>query len=95
MTKSNIDEHIVDQHYEEDFEFPLWQLIKKCAEEKDISYSDASELIVPEYVKNIRYGDEEYEDSVIAAREKEMAEKRAKDNIVMEQKQAGKQIKEV
>ncbi len=93
MTESM--ENIVDQHYEEEFEFPLWKLIKQCAEEKDISYSEASELVVPEYVKGIRYGDIEYEDAVIAAREKEMAEKRAKDNIVMEEKQAGKQLKEV
>lgn len=86
---------IVDEHYEEEFEFPLWKLIKQIAEEKKISYSQASEIAVPQYVKNIRFGDIEYEDSVIEAREKEMTEKRIKDNVVLEEKQAGKQLKEV
>jgi hypothetical protein len=69
---------LVDQHYEDEFEFPLWKLIRECAEAKDISYSRASEIVVPEYVKTIRYGDREYEDSVIEAREKEMFEERAR-----------------
>ena len=80
----DIDESIVDKHYEEEFEFPLWTLIKKCADEKNISYSRASELVVPEYMKTIRFGDTEYEDSVIEAREKEMAEKRARDQKTKE-----------
>jgi hypothetical protein len=50
-----------DKHFESEFEFPLLTLIKKRAEEKDISYHDAALEIVPEYVKTIRYGDEEFE----------------------------------
>jgi hypothetical protein len=80
----DIDETIVDQHYEEEFEFPLWNLIKKCAEEKNISYSQASEIVIPEYVKTIRYGDEAYEDEVILAREDEMAAKRVRDQKAKE-----------
>ena len=49
-----------DKHYEEKFEFPLWKLIKEYAEENDISYLQASEKIVPEYVKTIRYRDIEF-----------------------------------
>lgn len=69
----------VDQHYEDNFEFPLWTLIEERAEKDDISYAAASELVVPEYVKTIRYRDTEYEDSEIAKREQEVAEKRARD----------------
>ena len=67
MTKS-----ILDEHYEEKFEFPLWKLIKEYAEEKDISYLQASEKIVPEYVKTIRYRDVKFEESEVKKREKEM-----------------------
>ena len=67
---------LVDEHYEDEFEFPLWRLIKECAEREDISYSKASELVVPEYAKSIRYGDHAFEDAVIEAREKEMAAER-------------------
>lgn len=74
-----MEESPVDQHYEDDFEFPLWTLIEERAEKDDISYAEASELVVPEYVKTIRYRDTEYEDAVIAQREKEVAEKRARD----------------
>jgi hypothetical protein len=74
-----MEKSLVDQHYEDEFKFPLWELIKQCAEEKNISYSQASELVVPEYVKTIRYFDHEYEDGLIEAREKEMAEARARD----------------
>jgi len=63
-----------DKHYEEKFEFPLWKLIKQRAEEKDISYVAASEEVVPEYVKTIRYRDTEFEDAAIQKRAKEMAE---------------------
>lgn len=69
----------VDQHYEDEFEFPLWTLIKERAEKDDISYAQASELVVPEYAKTIRYRDTEYEDAVIAQREQEVAEKRVQD----------------
>ena len=67
-------EPMSDKHYEEKFEFPLWKLIKQCAEEKDISYVAASEEVVPEYVKTIRYRDTEFEDAAIQKRAKEMAE---------------------
>ena len=63
-----------DKHYEEKFEFPLWTLIKQRAEEKDISYVAASEEVVPEYVKTIRYRDTEFEDAAIQKRAKEVAE---------------------
>jgi len=63
-----------DKHYEEEFEFPLWKLIKKRAKEKDISYVKACQEIVPEYVKTIRYGDTEFEDAEIQKRVKEKAE---------------------
>ena len=67
MTKS-----ILDEHYEEKFEFPLWKLIKEYAEENDISYLQASEKIVPEYVKTIRYRDIEFEESEVKKRAEEM-----------------------
>ena len=60
MTKSKI-----DKHYEEKFEFPLWKLIKQRAEEKDISYHDASIEVMPEYEKTIRYRDRKFEESAI------------------------------
>ncbi len=61
-----------DKHYEEKFEFPLWKLIKEYAEENDISYLQASEKIVPEYVKTIRYRDIEFEESEVNKRAEEM-----------------------
>ena len=61
-----------DKHYEEKFEFPLWKLIKEYAEEKDISYLQASEKIVPEYVKTIRYRDIKFEESEVKKRAEEM-----------------------
>ncbi len=63
-----------DKHYEEEFEFPLWKLIKKRAKEKDISYVEACKEVVPEYVKSIRYGDTAFEDAAIQKRVKEKAE---------------------
>jgi hypothetical protein len=50
-----------DKHYEAKFKFPLYQLIKKRAEEKDISYHDAAIEVMPEYVKTIRYRDRDFE----------------------------------
>ena len=50
-----------DKHYESKFEFPLYHLIKKRAEEKDISYHDAALEVMPEYVKTIRYRDRDFE----------------------------------
>ena len=63
-----------DEHYEEKFEFPLWKLIKQRAEEKDISYVAAAGEVVPEYVKTIRYRDEEFENAEREKRRKELAE---------------------
>ncbi len=61
-----------DKDYESKFEFPLWKLIKQRAEEKDISYVQASEEVVPEYVKTIRYRDTEFEDAEIHKRAEEL-----------------------
>jgi len=63
-----------DEHYEEKFEFPLWKLIKQRAEEKDISYAEASKEVLPEYEKTIRYRDKEFEDAVLQKRQKEFDE---------------------
>lgn len=63
-----------EKQYEERFEFPLWKLIKRRAEEKDISYGKAVEEVIPEYVKTIRYRDKEFEDAAIMKRAKEMIE---------------------
>jgi hypothetical protein len=66
-----------DKHYESEFKSQLWQMIKKRAEEKDISYADAYTDIRPEYYKMVRYRDTKYEDKLIHARNKELAELRA------------------
>ena len=63
-----------DKHYEEKFEFPLLKLIKKRAEEKDISYSAAYQEVLPEYQKTIRYKDTEWTDEQIRKRNIEIAE---------------------
>jgi len=62
-----------DKHYEEKFEFPLWKLIQQRAEEKDISYVQATVEVVPEYVKTIRYRDTEFEEAEIKKRQDELA----------------------
>ena len=58
-------EPMSDKYYEEEFEFPLWKLIKQRAEEKDISYIEASEELIPEYAKGIRYRDDEFESKAV------------------------------
>jgi hypothetical protein len=63
-----------DKHYETEFEIRLWTLIKQRAKKKDISYLAAAEEVVPEFAKTIRYRDEEYENSEVEKRAKEMAE---------------------
>ena len=63
-----------DKHYEEKFEFPLWKMIEQRAKEKDISYAAASMEVLPEYQKNIRYRDTEFEDVEIKKRRKELNE---------------------
>ena len=63
-----------DEHYEETFEFPLWRLIKQRAEEKDISYAEASGEVLPDYVKTIRYRDTAFEKEEIEKRQRELVE---------------------
>lgn len=66
--------NVSDKYYEEEFEFPLWKLIKQRAEEKDISYLQAAGEVQPEYVKGIRYRDTAFEDECIEARQRELDE---------------------
>ena len=63
-----------DEHYEEKFEFPLWTMIKKRAEEKDLSYIDAAWEVLPEFGKDIRFRDDAFEDECIENRKRELAE---------------------
>ncbi len=72
---------VAEKGYETRFEFPLWLLIKERADQKDISYYSAAREVVPEYMKRIRYDDEEFEDSVIekAMQEAEQEMKAFKD----------------
>ena len=60
------------EHYEEKFEFPLWKLIQKRAKEKDISYIQATEEVLPDYVKTIRYTDKEFVTQEIEKRHREL-----------------------
>ena len=60
--------------YETEFKNSLWTLIKQRAKEKNISYLAAAEEMVPEYAKNIRYRDTEYENSEVEKRAKEMSD---------------------
>ena len=69
-----MDDNFTDNHYETEFEIRLWTLIKQRARKKDISYLAAAEEVVPEFAKTIRYRDEEYENSEVEKRAKEMAE---------------------
>jgi hypothetical protein len=64
-------EPMSDKHFEDKFEFPLWNLIKQLAEKKDISYHDAALEVVPLYVKTVKYGDIEFENKVICEFEDE------------------------
>ena len=66
--KEKLRDGIVDPgaaHYEEKFEFPFWTMVKKCAEERDISYSDAAAIMCPEYSKTLRIRDQEWTDEQI------------------------------
>jgi len=67
-------EPTTDKHYEEKFEFSLWKLIKQRAEEKDISYHDASIEVLPEFERTIRYRDTEFEQVEIDKRHSEVLE---------------------
>ena len=64
-------EPVSDKHFEERFEFPLWTLIKKYADEHNVSYRAATKAVMPEFVKTIRYGDLEFENKVIREFEEE------------------------
>ena len=68
-----------DKHYEEAFEIPLWSLIKQRAEEKDISYRKATDEVVQEYKKTIRYRDKAFETEQIQKRYQEIAELRKRE----------------
>lgn len=61
----------VPGHYEDKFEFRLWQMIREHADQRDISYSKAAAEIVHEYSKTTRCRDVEWADAVIANREAE------------------------
>ena len=61
-----------EEHYESKFEFPLWKLIKEYAKKNDVSYVQACAVVVPEYEKDIRYRDIEFENKEIGARRAEM-----------------------
>lgn len=65
---------VLDEHYEDEFEYQLLKMIKQRAKKKDISYLAAAEEIIPEYAKTIRYRDTAYENSEVEKRAKEMAE---------------------
>ena len=60
-----------NKHFETEFEFPLFVLIKERARKKDISYHDAALEVIPEYVKTIRYGDEKFENALMEKDSKE------------------------
>ena len=50
----------------------MWKLIQQRAEEKDISYVQASGDVVPEYVNTIRHKDMEFEEAAIKKRQDEL-----------------------
>ena len=65
---------MADDFYEEQFEFPLWKLIKQRAVEKDISYAKAAREVTSEYAKSekIRYRDEKFQAKAILKRQEEL-----------------------
>jgi len=73
-----------DKHYEEKFEFPLWKLIKQRAVDKDTSYVDALNEVLPEYCKTIDYRDIEAENKVIIERWTELSEVAGGDIIAVD-----------
>lgn len=79
-----VEEPMSDKRYEEKFEFPLWKLIKQRAEEKDISYLAALNEVLPEYVKTIRYRDEEFENEAIIERWTELSKVAGGDVIAVD-----------
>jgi hypothetical protein len=54
-------EPMSDKHFEDKFEFPLWNLIKQLTEKKDISHHGAALEVISESVKTICYDDAEFE----------------------------------
>lgn len=62
-----------DRNYENEFTFPLWQMIKAKAEASDISYVAASDLVLPEYCKTLHVRDKHYEQIIEQARVDELA----------------------
>ena len=64
----------LDDHYEDEFEFELWRKIQDKAEEMNCSYDKASRVVLPEWMKGIRYRDTEFEDALINKRRQEMLE---------------------
>ena len=61
-----------EEHYESEFEFPLWKLIQDYAKKNDVSYVAACLAVTPEYEKDIRYRDIDFENKEIGARRAEM-----------------------
>ncbi|MBQ9032046.1 MAG: hypothetical protein IJ106_11430 [Parasporobacterium sp.] len=57
--------------YESKFEFPILKLIRQKAEELDISYCAAADIVVPEYQKTVRYRDHEFEHEVMMSNDAE------------------------
>ena len=68
---------LAGEHYEEDFEFELWKMIKEHAKKKDLCYLDAAIEVMPEYGKGVRFYDEEFEEELRQNRKKELAEQKA------------------
>ena len=66
-----------DMQYEENYKSPLWTMIKKRAEQKDISYFAAYREVLPEYQKTIRYNDTDWVLEQIRKRNKEMVNQRS------------------
>ncbi len=61
-----------EEHYESKFEFPLWKLIQEYAKKNNVSYVQACLAVTPEYEKDIKYRDIEFENKEIGARRAEM-----------------------
>lgn len=72
--ENDVAEPMSDKNYESEFEFPLWKLIREHADKKDISYRQAAVEMVPEYMKQIRYDDTEFEDAITEKDAKEAEE---------------------
>jgi len=82
-----------DKHYEDKFEFPLLKLIRQRAEEKDISYLEASGEVLPEYARALKLRDMKYIEALLEkekghfdGHEGAMAAKKAKENPVPKNK---------